>query len=199
MKICTRILACALIGGVQATSYAAADKPNIIMIYTDDHGYSDLSCQGVFDDVKTPNIDALAEAGVRMRHGYSSAPQCVPSRAGLLTGQYQTKFGVVSKGQDLAGFDKTTTIAQRLQGAGYATGMAGKWHLGPAHKIHTHGFDWVFSRAGPAGIANFTIEGNEQPMGPENSGLYHLDACSAAACAFINTFKDQPLFFLPRW
>lgn len=175
--------------------HAAERKPNIIMIYTDDHGYSDLSCQGVFDDVKTPFIDALAAGGVRMSQGYSTAPQCVPSRAGLMTGQYQTKFGVDSNGQDLSGFDKTTTIGQRLQGAGYATGMAGKWHLGAANKITTHGFDWVFHRAGPNGKANFTVEGKEQPYGPETSGLYHLDACSAATCAFIEKFKDQPFFF----
>jgi uncharacterized sulfatase len=170
-------------------------KPNIIMIYTDDHGYSDLSCQGVFDDVKTPFIDALAEGGVLMKHGYSTAPQCVPSRAGLMTGQYQTKFGVDSNGQDLSGFDKTTTIGQRLQGAGYATGMAGKWHLGAANEIANHGFDWVFNRASPSGRANFTVEGEEQPFGLEKSGLYHIDACSAAMSAFISKFKDQPFFF----
>lgn len=190
-----KILTGCLISLCAISIQAAEKKPNIIMIYTDDHGYSDLSCQGVYDDVKTPFIDALATGGVRMSHGYSTAPQCVPSRAGLMTGQYQTKFGVDSNGQDLTGFDKTTTIGQRLQGAGYATGMAGKWHLGASKEIATHGFDWVFEKASPNGHSNFTIAGEEQPYGPETSGLYHLDACSAAACAFIERFKDQPFFF----
>ena len=61
-------------------------KPNIIVIYTDDHGYSDLGCQGVMKDVKTPNIDGLAAGGVRMTDGHVTAPQCGPSRAGLITG-----------------------------------------------------------------------------------------------------------------
>ena len=73
---------------------AWADKrPNIIVFYTDDHGYADLSCQGVFDDIRTPNVDRLAQSGVRVLHGYSTVPQCVPSRAGLLVGKFQSKFG----------------------------------------------------------------------------------------------------------
>jgi hypothetical protein len=63
----------------------AADRPNIIVIYTDDHGYSDMACQGIQKDLITPNIDALAAGGVRMTSGYVTAPQCVPSRAGLLS------------------------------------------------------------------------------------------------------------------
>ena len=66
----------------------ADERPNIIVFYTDDHGYADLSCQGVFDDIRTPNVDRLAKSGVRVLHGYSTAPQCVPSRAGLLVGKF---------------------------------------------------------------------------------------------------------------
>ena len=65
----------------------ADSRPNLIVFYTDDHGYADLSCQGVLDDIKTPNVDALARSGVLARHGYSTAPQCVPSRAGLMGGK----------------------------------------------------------------------------------------------------------------
>ena len=108
-------------------------KPNIIVIFTDDHGYADLSCQGIFDDVKTPHIDTLAKGGVRMTDGYVTAPQCVPSRGGLLSGQYQNKLGLESNRDrrtgGLVGFNKALTIAERLKKAGYATGMAGKWHL----------------------------------------------------------------------
>ena len=68
------------------------EKVNILVIFSDDHGYSDLSCQEVFGDVKTPNIDFLAENGVRMTDGYVTAPQCVPSRGGLITGRFQSRW-----------------------------------------------------------------------------------------------------------
>jgi len=105
-------------------------KPNIIVIYTDDWGYADLSCQGSVKDVKTPNIDMLAKDGVRFTAGYVTAPQCSPSRAGLLTGRYQQRYG----------FDEIPkaplptseiTLANRLSKAGYITGQVGKWHLEP--------------------------------------------------------------------
>jgi uncharacterized sulfatase len=171
-------------------------KVNFILIYTDDHGYSDLSCQGIKDDIRTPNIDKLAEAGVRMESGYSTAPQCVPSRAGLLAGRFQAKFGVESNGYPLDGFSEETTIAQRLQEAGYATGMAGKWHLGPSAEIVTHGFTNVFYKnSGATGYTNFNFKGEVIPWGKETSGMYHLDACTKAATTFINMHKNKPFFF----
>src|SRR4029079_8061985 len=104
----------------------AETKPNIIVFYTDDHGYADLGVQGVFTDIKTPNIDALAKSGVLAKHCYRTPPQCVPSRAGLMVGKFQGRFNVDHNGEDLAGFDKETTIAARLQKAGYATAQFGK-------------------------------------------------------------------------
>jgi Sulfatase len=74
-------------------------RPNILLIFTDDHGWADLGAQGVDKDIKTPNLDQLARDGVRFTRGYVSAPQCVPSRAGLLTGRYQQRFGVGTRGQ----------------------------------------------------------------------------------------------------
>ena len=124
----------------------ADDRPNIVVFYTDDHGYADLSCQDVFDDIRTPNVDALAASGVRALHGYSTAPQCVPSRAGLMIGKFQARFGVESNGKLLDGFDRETTIAQRLQAAGYVTAQFGKWHLGPTGQIPKHGFRHVYSQ-----------------------------------------------------
>ena len=175
---------------------AAADKPNVIVIYTDDHGYSDMACQGIQKDLRTPNIDALATAGVRMTSGYVTAPQCVPSRAGLLSGRSQNRFGVESNGQPLAGFNAQQTIAERLKTAGYATGMTGKWHLGPENRIVSHGFDDVYQKnANRPGWANFNLDGSDRPPGKEDSQLYHLDANSAAACTFIRRHHEEPFFF----
>ena len=77
-----------------ALLWPVLDKPpNIIVIYSDDHGWPDIGAAGVYPDLKTPNIDALAASGVRVLSGYSTAPQCVPSRAGLLVGKSQNRFG----------------------------------------------------------------------------------------------------------
>ena len=155
------------------TSLAGArSKPNIIVIFSDDHGYSDLGCQGVFDDLQTPNIDALAAGGVRMTSGYVSAPQCVPSRAGLLSGQYQNRFGVESNGLPLDGFNAEQTIAERLKKAGYATGMTGKWHLGDGPEIVRHGFDDVYYKhANRPGWANFNLDGSERDPGKDRKSV----------------------------
>ena len=189
------IVTIALLSAMQLTW--AAEQPNIIVVFTDDHGYADLSCQEVLPDVRTPNIDSLAAGGVRMTNGYITAPQCAPSRGGLLTGRYQNKFGLESNGQrDANGFNDAITIAERLKEVGYATGMAGKWHLGPPAEISTHGFEKVFHKnSNRPGVVNFDLDGKDVPLGPESTGLYHIDACSAAASAFITRFKDQPFFF----
>jgi arylsulfatase A-like enzyme len=114
------------------TTALAADKPNIIVIFTDDQGYADLRCQGQLTDLKTPHLDQLAADGVRCTSGYVTAPQCIPSRAGLLSGRYQTRFGVDHNGTIPMPLDQML-IPQRLQKAGYVTGMVGKWHLDPNH------------------------------------------------------------------
>lgn len=105
-----------------------AGRPNVVIVYTDDHGYADLSCQGIVDDIRTPHTDRLAHAGVRFTSGYCTAPQCRPSRAGLLTGRYQNRFGLETN-RDAALPWSENTLAERLADAGYVTGMCGKWHL----------------------------------------------------------------------
>ena len=185
-----------LLAGASVGTLVAEDmrgtKPNIVVIFTDDHGYADLSCQGVLDDVKTPHVDALASGGVRMTSGYVTAPQCVPSRAGLLTGRYQTRFGMESNADDPLPLANEKTIAERLRFAGYAAGMIGKWHLGRADQITKHGFDDVFYQGGT--WTNYDLEGNDVKPGTKGPKRYHLDAKSAAAVAFIDRHHREPFF-----
>lgn len=103
-------------------------EPNFVVIFTDDQGWADLGCQGVRGDLKTPHLDALAATGARCTAGYTTAPQCSPARAGLLTGRYQQRFGL----EEIADTPMPVserTIAERLKPAGYISGMVGKWHL----------------------------------------------------------------------
>jgi arylsulfatase A-like enzyme len=178
-----------------STALSAPSKPNIIVFYTDDHGYADLGVNGSVSDIKTPNLDALARSGVLAKNGYSTAPQCIPSRAGLLVGRFQSRFGVEANGQPMDGFDKSTTIAERLQENGYITAQFGKWHLGPNHKIVDHGFKHVFSDNGqPRFSANITIDGKDRPMADLTSEPYHIDACSQAAASIIERYRNDPFF-----
>src|SRR3954470_6016934 len=113
-----------------------AKKPNILLIVADDLGYGELSIQGN-PQIPTPHIDALAKSGVRFTSGYVTGPYCSPTRAGLLTGRYQTRFGhefnpAAAPNQGLPLTE--TTMADRLKTAGYATGLVGKWHLGTAER-----------------------------------------------------------------
>ena len=170
-------------------------KPNIIVIYTDDHGWPDIGVAGINDDLRTPHLDRLAADGVYASNGYSTAPQCVPSRAGLLIGKFQSRFGVESNGAPLDGFNAELTIAERLKRAGYATGQIGKWHLGPTQNITDHGFDDVYAKnANRPCSANYTLAGKTIKMQQVNDGLYHLDACTQAAKVFIERHQEKPFF-----
>ena len=109
--------------------------PNVIVIFTDDLGYADLGIQGQLDDVITPHIDKMTREGVRFTDGYITAPQCSPSRAGLITGRYQQRFGLGHIPDTPLPSDEKT-IAQYLKPAGYTSGMVGKWHLDPTIISH---------------------------------------------------------------
>ncbi|MFW6170093.1 MAG: sulfatase [Planctomycetota bacterium] len=174
---------------------AESPRPNIIVFYTDDHGFADLGVQNIVEDIRTPHTDELARDGLVMRHGYSTAPQCVPSRAGLLAGKFQSRFGLDSNGDSLDGFNRETTIAQRLQEAGYKTAQFGKWHLGPTEEITRHGFDHVFAQnAQRPFFANITLQGKDRPPGHPRPEEYHIDGCSKAAAALIERYRNQPFF-----
>jgi arylsulfatase A-like enzyme len=132
---------------LHATDDAKITKPNILVIVADDLGYADIGVHGG-KDVTTPNIDALAASGVRCNSGYVSAPYCSPSRAGFLTGRYQTRFGHefnphVGEESKLGLPLNQRTIANYLHDAGYATGLIGKWHQGfdRTHHPQSRGFD----------------------------------------------------------
>ncbi|GLZ78726.1 arylsulfatase [Actinorhabdospora filicis] len=106
-------------------------RPNVIWIVSDDHGYADRSRLGVRDDVSTPALDRLAGEGVSCTEAYVSAPICSPSRAGLVTGAHQRRWGV--RWFDDAAFapEGMPTVAELMRGEGYATGYFGKVHYGP--------------------------------------------------------------------
>jgi arylsulfatase A-like enzyme len=197
----TRLLSLAapfLLWGAGAAE--AARKPNILLIVSDDQGYADLGVQGC-KDVPTPNLDALANAGIRCTNGYVSGPYCSPTRAGLMTGRYQTRFGhEFNPGAKNAnsGLPLTeTTLADRLKAAGYKTGLVGKWHLGDEPKFHPQkrGFDEFFGFLGGA-HSYFPAKGPDVLRGTETAHEkeYLTDALAREAVAFIDRHKAEPFF-----
>lgn len=190
--------------GVSLEAAGKNDRPNIIVIYTDDHGYADLGCMGIMADVKTPNMDAFAAGGVRMTAGYVTAPQCSPSRCGLISGQSQGKFGMDHNGMLesdpalLARFRALNNLPKRMKQAGYITGMAGKSHLGSddSAELVKLGFDKAFFKHSDAsGSWNMDLTGKDIPPQVQKGGDYHLEMIADFACTFINRFKAKPFFF----
>ncbi len=193
--------------GMGQTSRVEDRRANIIVIISDDMGYADIGCQGC-KDIATPNIDSIAENGVRFTNGYVSCPVCSPTRAGLATGRYQQRFGhEYNTGpppgglRDNVGLPLTeVTIADVLKSAGYVTGAVGKWHLGMAPHFHPlkRGYDEFFgflhgghSYIDPGvGTWNPILRGTEQ-VGEKD---YLTDAFSREAVAFIKHHHDEPFF-----
>ncbi|MFC1529304.1 sulfatase-like hydrolase/transferase, partial [Gemmatimonadota bacterium] len=137
-----------------ATRRGYDDRANIVLIFADDLGYSDLSCFGC-DDYQTPHLDALAGQGVRCTDFYVAAPVCTPSRYALLTGKQPFRSNGLTTAlmpPDTNGLNPTeTTIAEVLQDAGYRTACIGKWHLGrldPDYHPFNHGFDRFYGFQG---------------------------------------------------
>jgi arylsulfatase A-like enzyme len=194
-----------LLSALPCCGLRAADpprKPNIVILLADDLGFADVGFHGC-KDIPTPNIDSIARNGVRFTNGYVSGPYCSPTRAGLLTGRYQNRFGhEFNPGGRPAGGDKglptsETTIADRLRAAGYRTGVVGKWHLGNAPKFHPQkrGFDEFF---GFLGGAHTYFPGKGAPIYRGTTVVmekeYLTDAFGREAVSFIDRNKDRPFF-----
>lgn len=188
----------------------AERKPNILLIVADDLGWGELTPQGITKDIPTPNIDSIGANGIRFTNGYVSGPYCSPTRAGLLTGRYQQRFGhefnpgrAVNEGEPIGLSLKETTIADRLKSAGYATGWFGKSHLGSAPQFHPQrrGFDEFYGFLG--GAHSYINPGQGQNgifhgKAPVKDPGYLTEAFAREAANFIEQKKDQQWFvYLP--
>jgi arylsulfatase B len=141
---------------VDGASPAEITRPNILLIVADDQGYADLGCTGLADDVRTPNLDRLAQRGSRFMQAYATSSICNASRAGLITGTYQARQGIYWYGGPGIHRAEFPTIAEVLGKSGYATGYVGKFHYG-AEKSHApssrsfplnHGFNFFYGFGG---------------------------------------------------
>lgn len=204
MVLAIVLLAAAVLG-------AAERRPNIVFILADDLGYTDLGCTGS-GYYETPHIDRLATEGLRFANGYTCGPNCQPTRAALLSGQYGPHTGVYTVGsidrfdwqsQPLRPADNLAslplekkTIADALKAAGYKTGMFGKWHLGKEPEYHPsqRGFDEAISSSGRH--FNFATD----PKSAHDSDAYLADFLTDHAVDFIRRHKDEPfLLYLPHF
>jgi arylsulfatase A-like enzyme len=174
----------------------APTRPNVLLIVGDDMGYADVGFHGC-RDIPTPHLDALAASGVRFTNGYVSGPYCSPTRAGLMTGRYQNRFGhEFNPGGGPQGLPiPETTLAERLKAAGYVTGLVGKWHLGSLPEMHPQqrGFDEFFGFLGGA-HDYFQSAGILRGTEPAHEREYLTDAFGREAVAFIERHKGKPWF-----
>ena len=188
-------------------------RPNIVIILTDDQGNADAGYQRSPATVNTPSIDKLAEAGIIFTNGYASGYVCSPTRAGLLTGRYQQRFGFYRAPDSRIGLPLTEiTLAEVLKEHGYATGAFGKWHLGLTEEFHpiNRGFDEFYGFLGHGAHDYFDLTIKDDPDDNHQSIYRNLDKISDTgyltdnlareANAFIRAKanKDKPFFlYLP--
>jgi arylsulfatase A-like enzyme len=201
-----------------ATQAASPSKrPNVIVIIADDLGYGDISSFG--GRIATPNIDLLAKSGARMTSGYVTAAVCAPSRAALLAGRQQTRFGFefnpVGRDERLGMALSETTIAQTMKSAGYRTGIVGKWHIGQSAGFHPldRGFDSFYGILGggtpywtqkaPNDLHIVTAEDSRitrerlpvfDGRDPVDPGGYITDIFTDEAIDFIQEGQSSPFF-----
>ena len=191
----------AMVFACSVATASEAGRPNILILLADDLGYADLGIQGS-KEIPTPHIDSLAHNGVRFTSGYVSSAMCSPSRAGLLTGRSQSRFGHDINWEpewpvdpdDVRGLPLTEkTIADHLKPAGYRTGVVGKWHLGEAPPFHPNqrGFDEFFGFIG-GGHNYFTAHYRESPpLNHYNTRLERNGAPQPAAPGYLTTVLGE--------
>ncbi|QDT63570.1 sulfatase-like hydrolase/transferase [Calycomorphotria hydatis] len=187
--------------------HAEDNKPNVILIVCDDLGWGDVEFNGDCD-IPTPNLNRLAQSGVVMDAGYATHPYCSPSRAGLLTGRYQQRFGHEcnpSEGDDTSGlpFDQVL-LPELLHPHGYRTGAIGKWHLGDAPKYWPteRGFhEWYGFSGGALNYWGTAKQGKPKsgvlrdgmPVDPKRIN-YLTDDFTSEAIGFVQRNREQPFF-----
>jgi len=185
------------------TAFSA--QPNLVIFYADDLGWGELGCQGN-SQIPTPHTDAIARNGVRFTNGYVAATYCSPSRAGLMTGRYPTRFGhefnSVANRTGLR-LDQGT-LAERLRALGYATACVGKWHLGGGleYRPTRRGFDEFYGTLAntpffhPTNFVDSRISEDVRPV--TDPAFYTTDAYAERAVDWIERSKGRPWFlYLP--
>ena len=208
LSACTSLLTLILsflLGCTQCNEQAK--RPNIILFLIDDLGYGDLGCYGNMK-MSTPNIDKLAAEGIKFTDFHSNGPMCTPTRAALLTGKYQNRFGEKFEGP-LSGktqYDQglplqAITIPEYLKEGGYATGMFGKWHLGyqEPYLPTNQGFDEFVGLAAGDGDHHSHIDrwGREDWWQNEQKKMeegYSVELITNHSKSFIERHKDEPFF-----
>ena len=180
----------------------ADEKPNIVIILTDDQGYADVSYNPHSPpEVSTPNIDALAHSSVICTQGYTSGHVCSPTRAGLMTGRYQQRFGIYTAGEGGSGVPLNEVfIPQRLKPAGYVSGALGKWHLGLTKEYHAmnRGFDEFYGFMGRGAHPYFDHSDMNHPIyrgfKPIKEEGYLTTRITEEAVDFISRHKKEHFF-----
>lgn len=203
----TRILTILIL--VITTTAQAAEKPNVIIIFTDDQGYADVGVYGA-TQIKTPNIDRLANEGIRFTDFYVAAPVCTPSRAALLTGSYPHRLSMArmprGKGKNMGMVlfpdspggihPDEITIPEMLKEQGYATGMVGKWHLGhlPPFLPTRHGFDSYYGIPYSNDMTPSPILRDEEIIEEPADQTTLTERYTEESLKFIRKNKDNPFF-----
>ena len=198
-----------LLANIADVTSAGKCPPNIVLLFSDDLGYGDISLYGS-KKIPTPHIDALGNQGVLFSNAYVTAASCSPSRAGLMSGRYQQRFGFEFNTAGGAithrlhrGLDPSVvTLADVLKQAGYVTGMFGKWHLGTQPQFHpqARGFDQFYGFL--AGAHSFFPAKTPQPFhstimrdkSPLIESEYLTDAIARETVNFIDANQDKPFF-----
>jgi uncharacterized sulfatase len=175
------------------------DLPNVIVILTDDLGYGDLGSYGSVT-IRTPNLDRMADEGVRLTNAYSSSSNCTPSRAGLLTGRYPVRTGMAHQVlfiEDTHGLPlEELTIAEMLKPMGYQTAIIGKWHLGhtPAYWPTNHGFDYYYGLPYSNNLSPLALYRNQQKIEePVVQGTL-TERYTQETIQFIERHQNKPFF-----